>query len=702
MKNFTKRAFAIFLVLLFCTAGSGSAKDIQGFDQKRNQLIGYMLDKELPAVHFSHKEMNESLSIEVFDLYLKQLDYQKRFLLSSDVKVLRSFAPHITDDLEQGTNVLPATGYDIMKERIDQVEKMVDQILAAGFDVKSDEVYETDPKKIAYVDDMQGLEDRWRRIVKAQVMYRYLDLEEEQIKAKEKLPEDELWEKAKEKEIKVNKEFFLRLHQETLLDHYDRFFNAIARAFDPHTNYLPPNQREEFDIQMRGNLQGVGALLGEENGFIKVISIIPGGPAAKQGMLQAEDSLLQISENGADPVDITNMRPTDAVRLIRGPKGTKVLLTVKKPDGTKKVIPIVRDVVQVEDTFVKDTVLDAPDGGKIGYILIPSFYRDFEKTMSGEDARNATDDTRKAIKDLRKNKLNGIILDLRNDGGGSLGDAVDIAGLFIKSGPVVQVKDSNGKIRVLNDDDDNIEYSGPLVVLVNQFSASASEIVAAALQDYKRAIIVGGEHTHGKGTVQTIIDLNKNLRDSMAKEVGDLGVVKVTIQKFYRITGGSTQYNGVVPDIVLPSLFQHLKSGEKYLDYSLPWDQIGPVKYTSFSGKPIDLDMIRKMSLQRGEHDPGLQLIAEEAVKADERSKQTSISLKLTDMRQRIEEAREERKKFSAQFRNHQTKLYDDQLEITDEKKDTPKDDILRWKEELNQDPYVGEAKNIIVDMNRQ
>lgn len=701
MKILTQRTLAIFLALLFCTAGFGSATDVQGFDQKRNQLIGYMLDNELPVVHFSHKKMNESLSLAAFDLYLKQLDYQKRFLLSSDVTALRSFAPHIPDDLEHGANVLPATGYDIMKERIGQVEKMVDQILAAAFDVESDEVYETDPKKIAYVDDLIGLENRWRKIIKAQVMYRYLELEEDQKKAKEKLPKEELWKQAKEKEAKVNKEFFLRLHQETLQDHYDRFFNAIARAFDSHTDYLPPSQSEEFDIQMRGNLQGVGAVLREENGFIKVTSIISGGPAAKQGMLQVEDTLLQVAEKGANPVDITNMRSSDAVHFIRGPRGTEVLLTVKKPDGTIKVIPIIRDVVQIEDTFVKNTVLDAPYGGKIGYILIPSFYRDFEKTQSREDARNATDDTRKAIKDLEKDKIEGIILDLRNDGGGSLVDAVDIAGLFIKSGPVVQVKDSNGKIRVLNDDVATVEYSGPLVVLVNQFSASASEIVAAAMQDYKRAVIVGGEHTHGKGTVQTIINLNKNLRASVSKEVGDLGVVKVTIQKFYRITGGSTQYNGVVPDIVLPSLFQHLKSGEKYLDYSLPWDQIGPVKYNAFSGKPIDLDMLRKMSLQRGEHDPGLQLIAEEAVKADERSKQTAISLKLTDMRQRMDEAREERKKISAQFRNHQTMLYDDQLQTTDEK-DTKKDDVLSWQEELVQDPYVGEAKNIIVDMNRQ
>jgi carboxyl-terminal processing protease len=701
MKRLLQASLLVFLVILFSTTGSGIAKNIQEVEQKKNSLVGYVLANELPAFHFSHKKMNESLSLEAFDLYLKQLDYQKKFLLSSDVTMLRSFSPHIADNLMHGTNVLPETGYDIMKERIDQGEKMVDQIMAAGFDVESDEVYETDPKKIVYVNDLKGLKDRWRKIMKAQVIYRYLELAEDQKKAKEKLPDDELWKQAKEKESKANQEFFLRLHQETLQDHYDRFFNSIARAFGPHTDYLPPAQSEDFDIEMRGSLEGVGASLHDENGFIKVVGIVPGGPAAKQGMLQAEDIILQVAEKGADPVDITDMRPEDAVNLIRGAKGTEVILTVKKPDGAKKIIPIIRDVVQVEDSVVKDTVIDALDGGKIGYILIPSFYRDFEKTNRGEDARNVTDDTRKAIKDLERNKLEGIILDLRNDGGGSLSDAVDVAGLFIQSGPIVQVKDSIGKIQVLNDDNVNIEYSGPLVVLVNRFSASASEIVAAALQDYKRAVIVGGEHTYGKGTVQTIINIDDIIRDSKSKEIGDLGTLKVTIQKFYRITGGSTQYKGVIPDIVLPSLFQHLQSGERYLDYSLPWDQIWPVKYTSFSGKPIDLDMIRKMSLRRVELDPGLQTIGKEAKMAGERSKQTTVSLKLEDV-QRKEEVSEERKALIAQFLNNQTGLYDDeQLEITEEGTDVKNNDVLSWKEELEKDPYVREAGNIIVDMKR-
>lgn len=700
MKNPITRFAATFLALLLLTAGTVAAKDTQETQsqaRKRNQLIGYMLDKQLPAIHFSDKKMDASQSEASFTLYMKQLDYQKRFLLMKDITALKAFSTHIADNLEHGTMVLPDASFDIMKERIGQVEKMVDQIMAHGFDVNRDETYETDPEKLAYADNLEALKDRWRKIMKVQVMSRYIQLGEDQVKAKKKLSDAALWKEATEKVTKVNKEFFFRLHQETLQDYYDRYFNAIARSFDPHTNYLPPDKKEDFDIHMRGSLEGIGALLREEDGFIKVVRIIPGSPAAKQGHLQAEDTILQVAEAGAEPVDITDMRISEAVRLIRGPKGTEVRLTVKKPDGTKEVIPIVRGVVQIEETFVKDTVIDSPDGGKIGYILIPSFYRDFEKSKNGGNARNATDDMRKAIDDLKKTKIEGIILDLRNNGGGSLVDAVDIAGLFIKSGPIVQVKNTYGTTRVLDDDDDNIEYDGSLVVLVNQFSASASEIVAAALQDYKRAVIVGGAHTHGKGTVQTIIDLNENMPILQMKKYSDLGALKVTIQKFYRVTGGSTQYKGVVPDIILPSLFQHLKSGEKYLDYSLPWDQVGPVDFTPYSGKPLNLDTLEKRSKERVQHEEGLQIIAEEAKKATERSKQTEISLKLAEMRKKMDEDRKERDKIGSQFRKYQERMGDGERSGLEGKKG----EVPDWKEEVKTDPYISEAKNIIVDMEK-
>lgn len=698
MKNFIVRFTAAVSVIFLFSSGVALAKESRDLAQQRNQIIGYMLDKQLPAIHFGDKKMDKSLSEAAFHLYLKQLDYQKRFLLKNDVQTLRSFAPHISDNLEHGTMVLPDASYNIMKERVAQVEKMVEKIMAHGFDVNRNESFETDPKKLTYADNLVTLQERWRKIMKFQVMTKYIELMEDQAKAKTKVPDKKLWKKAMDEVEKVNKDFFLRLHQKTLQDFYDQYFNAIANAFDPHTDYLAPEKKQDFDIHMRGSLEGIGALLREEDGFIKVVRIIPGSPAAKQGQLQAEDTILQVAEKGGQPVDITDMPISDAVRLIRGPKGTEVRLTVKKPDGAKQVIPIVRGVVQIQETFVKHEVITSPDGGKIGYILIPSFYRDFEKPDNGDDARNATDDTRKAIDALKKTKLEGMILDLRNNGGGSLIDAVDIAGLFIGSGPVVQVKNTYGTIRVLDDDDDGVEYKGPLLVLVNQLSASASEIVTAALQDYKRAVIVGGAHTFGKGTVQTLIDLNENLPLLQVKKIPDLGALKVTIQKFYRVTGASTQYKGVTPDIILPSLFEHLKIGEKYLDDSLPWDQVKPADFTPWNGKPLDLPYLKKRSKERVAHEEGLKIIAEEAQKATERSKKTMISLKLSNLRKKMDEDQREREAIGAQFRKYQERMGEGNGSELGGKKGK-KDVVPNWREDVKHDPYINEAKKIIVDM---
>jgi len=424
---------------------------------------------------------------------------------------------------------------------------------------------------------------------------------------------------------------------------------------------------------------------------------MPGSASAKQGQLEAEDIILAVAEKDAEPVEITDMRLSDAVRLIRGPKGTEVRLTVRKPDGRQQVIPIMRDVVQMEEAFVKHTMLTSKKGEKIGYIYLPSFYRDFEKTRNGAEGRNSTEDTRKAIEALAAEGMHSLILDLRNNGGGSLIDAVDISGLFIDSGPVVQVKYSNGDTRVLVDDTEGASFTGSMVVLVNQFSASASEIVAAALQDYNRAVIVGGKHTHGKGTVQTIIDLNENIPLLELKKYDDLGALKVTIQKFYRVTGGSTQYKGVEPDVVLPDLFQHLETGEKYLDYSLPWDQVPPVDYVPTAPEVADLDMIRGRSEKRVEKDEGFQAIVEEAQRSAEKREQTVVSLKLSEMKARRDELSKAREKLGKYYKKYQKEVGDDDENITPK---SPAEEEREWLEEVLDDPYVREAKNIIDDMN--
>ncbi|KJR99289.1 MAG: carboxyl-terminal protease [Desulfobulbaceae bacterium BRH_c16a] len=729
LRNF----FTLYLVFSFLTgiaAFTAMADEADKIDTKRNRFIGYLLSKQLPALHFSDKVVNDELALAAFHLYIKQLDYQKRFLLKKDVKQLEAFAPYIDDNLANGRISLPDTGYDILNEKITLVQEMVETMLkndtirtgstagtagegelfVGNFNVLKKETYETDPEKADFVENLAELKDRWRRVLKAQIITQYLDLVEEQQKAgeqkdnetAEKKPQSiktdvELWQEALIKVGKRNKTFFQRLHQETLQDHYDRFFNCITRAFDPHTNYIPPAGKEQFDINMRGSLEGIGALLREDDGFIKVIRIIPGSASAIQGRLKAEDIILQVAQEGEEPVDITDMRLRDAVRLIRGPKGKAVVIKVKKPDGTTETIRIVRDVVQIEETFVKSTVLDSADGRKTGYIYIPSFYRDFEGTRNGSQGRNSTDDTLREIESLKKQNVDGIVLDLRDDGGGALVDAVDITGLFIKSGPVVQVKNSFGDKRILSDTDDKVNYAGPLVVLVNKFSASASEIVAAALQDYKRAVIVGGKHTHGKGTVQTIIDLNENIPLLHLKKYEDLGALKVMIQKFYRVTGGSNQWKGVESDIVLPNLFEHIKSGERYLDYSLPWDSIEAVPFTPWTDKPFDLELLRKRSLARAAVDEGLKIIAEEAVKAVERAENTVVSIDLEDMRGKREESRLMREKVGAHYRKYREEQENsgDFDEFEDEKAD-PKE---VWLKNVQEDPYIREAVNIIGDI---
>ncbi len=711
MKNRPSLLYGLFFFafLLFSSLDAGLANGVATVDMGRNRMIGLMIGKQLPGMHFSDKGMDDSLSRAAFDLYLKQLDFQKRFLLQEDVDTLNRYATLIDDELLRGNMVLVQQGYELLNIRVQQVEKMVAEILAAGIDVNQPVSLETDPLKLTYAANLEELRGYWRKMLQEQIISRYLESLADQEKEKEKKDGSVLWKEAKERVAKQNREFFHRLHQETVQDHYDRYFDAVARAFDPHTDYLQPDNKEDFDIHMRGSLEGIGAVLREEDGYIKVVSIIPGSASARSGELEAEDTILEVAQKNGDPVEITDMRLRDAVRLIRGAKGTEVRLTVKKPDGVKAVISLVRDVVQIEETFVKSTTLDGLAGDKIGYIVIPSFYRDFEGTKNGSEARNSTDDTRAAIEALKKTGIKGLILDLRNNGGGSLVDAVDTAGLFIKRGPVVQVKNSSGMQRILSDDDSEMVYDGPLVVLVNQFSASASEIVAAALQDYGRAVIIGGKHTHGKGTVQTLINMNDNIPSLHLRSYDDLGALKVTIQKFYRVDGGSTQYKGVEPDIELPSLFQYLKSGEQYLDNSLPWDQVEPVSITQYGGQKIDKARLVANSRQRVESDPGLQVIADEAKKAEDRSKDTVISLQLADMQKRRAEADLARKKIGTHYRKYRIDKDGEMAEETKkearkgkkENKENKEDERLKWLEEVKDDPYIGEAVRVLADMTR-
>ncbi len=675
--------------LILCWTAQAKVMPVE-FDTGRNRLIAYMLSHQLPAQHFGHKPFGDELSQAAFKLYLRQLDPRKRFLLKADVEQLSAFADHIDDELSRGRIILPDAAMQILNDRVKEVQGLVDQIMDAGFDPHRKDYLETDPKKIEPPADKTELKDRWRRSLKMDVLETYLTAIEKKNKelkkeGKPQLAEDteqvdkKLWDEAMTKVRKRTHNYLHRLLQVTRQEHYNRYFDAVARAFDPHTNYMAPTSKEDFDIHMSGSLEGIGALLREDDGHIKVVRIIPGSAAERQGQLHAEDTILAVSEKDGDPVDISDMRIREAVSYIRGPKGTEVRLTVLRPDGARQVIPIVRDVVKIEETYVKSTVVKDSKGKKIGYIRIPSFYRDFSGGRNGEKPRNVTDDTRSALYKLKKEGISGLILDLRNNGGGSLSDAVEVSGLFLPGGPVVQVKNSQGMIRVLEDDDSNVAYDGPMIVLVNQFAASASEILAAALQDYGRALVVGGAHTHGKGTVQALVDLNRNLPLLHLKKYDDLGALKVTIQKFYRVNGGSTQYRGVIPDVVLPSLLDYMKTGEQYMDNSLPWDQVEDVGRMAWKGPRFEVKLARERSSEFVAGNKKFEKIAEESLKAEKRSKETKVADFLSGIvkeRKELEQARKEAEE--AGF-----------ISMTGDHEDTESTEKKSLDEQLAEDPYV-------------
>ena len=695
MRFSTKFICRLCLLLLFVSVPLSSlAKKGDTFDTNRARLLGHMLQQQLSAKHYSQKPTDDTLSQAAFDLYLKQLDFQKRFLLQGDVQELKKYRHKIDDAIRRGRLDLPLTGRKILNQRVAAVEKMVDELLADKIAPNVAESVETDPDKLEYAVNQKELRERWKKALKGQVLSRYISLREDEVGVDDTgslLPVDkkkdaELLAQAKEKVAKTIHSLLRRMLEETEQDHYDRYLNAFARAFDPHTNYFPPMTKEDFDIQMSGSLEGIGATLREDDGYIKVVRIIPGSAAARQGQLGADDIILKVAEGSGDPVDITDTRIRDAVALIRGKKGTEVRLTVKKPDGRKLVIPIVRDVVEIAETFVKGTtVVDEESKKTFGYVQIPSFYRDY----SGKTDRNVTDDLRHELDKLHKKNIAGLILDLRNNGGGSLSDAVSVTGLFIKTGPVVQVRSSGGKIRVLNDDDSSVEYDRPMIVLVNRFSASASEIVAGALQDYGRALIVGDEHTHGKGTVQALLDLDRYVNLRGMEKYMPLGAIKVTIQKFYRISGGSTQEKGVVPDIILPSRLDGLESGEKYLDNALPWDEIASAQYEHWKKEPKNISKLQELTKKQIAENEDFQEIITDASEAKKRRDETEQSLLLADMLKEREQLRAERKRIKA----HGALMHGSfPSDTVDEDKADEKKKEQTLEEKIAEDPYVNQS----------
>jgi carboxyl-terminal processing protease len=671
--------------------------DPDNLDDNRTRLLTYVLRRQVEN-HFSGKVIDDELSRAAFHLYIKQLDYQKRLLLAAEVEQLRVFEDRIDEEIHSGRVILAPFAARLLANSVVRAEKLAEKALEQPFSFNVVEDYETDPEKLAFCDTEAELAERWRRDLKYRTLSRYLSLlDDAAVEDPLKVPDaqrKELELKAREKVRKQYSTYFERLKKETQKDHYDRYLNAFSRAFDPHTTYMPPQSKEDFDISMRGSLEGIGATLREEDGYIKVVKIIPGSAADRQGQLHADDVILAVSQAEEEAVDVTDMRLRDAVALIRGKKGTEVRLTIRRQGVKPFIVPIVRDVVLIEESFVKSTLITDPGSGKVyGYIKVPSFYRDFETTRNGGGGRNSTDDVKKELESLKENEIAGLILDLRNNGGGALTDAVGVAGLFLGEGPIVQVRNSGGDAKVLRSFNKSIAYDGPLVVMVNSFSASASEIVAGALQDYGRAVVVGSEHTHGKGTVQVIMDLDKSLTLRNMRQYMPLGALKMTTQKFYRVSGDSTQYRGVVPDVILPDRSRYNEYGERYLDYSLPWDRIDEVAHKEWP--PYDRLALNLKSQERTAVDEDFVEIERLAEAMGARISNTRQSLLLSD----VVREREDLQGMSGSPHLSTGGV----LEEVDEEQDgeTPGEgDIMeRFIKRVNDDAYVRESMAILADL---
>lgn len=695
---FVLRSFiSFFAVLLLLGVGSSSAgmfRDSESFEVNRQRLLSYLLSQQLTQNHYRDLSLDDQFSTAAFDLYIQQLDSQKRFLLKKDLIKLRSYEQQIDDEVLSGYLKLPGVSAALHRQRIDEAEVLIRQIMADGFDLRRKESFETDPEKIDYCLNRPELSERWRKTLKYQVLTRYLELLEEQgqvLSNTAGMPkgyrvDEELLAAAGDKVLKSTEQLLSRLRKITQREYVDRYFDAVCRAFDPHTNYLAPAEEEEFEISMKGSLEGIGATLQQDDGYIKVVSIVPGSPAFRQGQLEAEDIILKVAEGSAEAVDIVDSRLRDAVRLIRGKKGTEVRLTVRKPTGIQQVIPIIRDVVQIQESFVRSTLLEGPADreGRFGYIRIPTFYRDFFDSDKESPPRNCTDDVEAALEKFRDSSIDGLVVDLRNNGGGALTDAVQIAGLFIKQGPIVQIKDSSGRISVLEDKDPGVAFDGPLIVLVNRFSASASEILAAALQDYRRALVVGDHATHGKGTVQTVLNLDRALPPGSMDQYRPLGAMKLTLQKFYRVSGGSTQVQGVEPDLLLPDPLPYVQSGERYTDYALPWDTIAPVSYTPWQTNPFDIESLRDASNRRLAASPRFKILNGMRERSYERGGNTERSLNLVDLWEELSEMKKAQNADAA---------LNSKKQVQEESND---DD---WLARIEKDLFVGEAMQILADL---
>lgn len=689
--------------------------------ERKNEVLMKVILSNLKKGHYEPQSLDDNFSKKVFELYLNQIDFQKRFLLDSDYQVLKAHEVKLDDQLElslgKGSqNEIYAfldEAVRVFDERKEEAEAYYQDILAQPFDFSKDELMDIDYEETNYVSTKAALKERWRQILKYQTLTRLVSKLETQESTKKSAEEsgettddakeilsksfEDLEKEARESVLKTNDNWFKRMGQWKWEDRVSTFLNAVTNAYDPHTGYFPPKKKEDFDIRLSGRLEGIGATLQQDGSYVTIVSVVPGGPADKQGELEPKDQIWKVAQGKEEPVDVVDMRLDEAVQLIRGKKGSEVVLTVKKVNGAIVQIPIIRDVVIIEEGYAKSAILkEETNGGKMGYIKLPRFYADFNN--KDNLSRSCAVDVYKELQKLEKENVEGVILDLRNNGGGSLRDVVDMAGLFIESGPIVQVKGRTSKPEIYGDEDPAIHYDGPLVILVNNFSASASEILAAAMQDYNRAVIMGSKATFGKGTVQRFFDLDR--LPAQFNDVKPLGAVKVTTQKFYRINGGTNQLKGVQSDIILPDNYSFINVGEGEQDYAMSWDEIKPANYKKW-GDLKNLEDIAGRSKKRIAEHQTFQLIEDNAQRLKKQRDEKEVTLCLDKYRKQQDERKAEADKYE-ELEKQAAELVVESL--TDEQMKIKSDTSFAERTEsfhknLRKDVYLQEAINVLQDI---
>ncbi len=696
-KKFKFNTLLLFIPLTSLVFCFNSPKN----DDDKMSTIMVSVKNTLSYLHYSPKPINDAYSQEVYKHYFEMVDASKRYFLQSDMDEFAKHRTKLDDYLNQGDLTFYKLTIDRLYQRVDEIDKITQDILSKPINLDEDETLILEPKLKKNATNAKELSAEWKKYIKYNILQEMESLtakEEIQKEKKDSVQKFNLKDTIKleiltpeQKRLKATEEVkdlitdtFRRFKKRNKMDWFTVYMNAYTEVFDPHTNYYSPKNKEDFDTQFTGKVIGIGAIIQEKRGYLYLGALTIGAPAWKSKQLSEGDKILKVrSKPNEDPVNVVGMLSDEAVRLIRGEKGTKVTLTVEKKDKTIKEVTMIREEVAIEDTFARSIIVSSKDGKKYGFINLPSFNADFED----EKGRNASDDIKNELVKLKAQNVQGIILDLRNNGGGSLTEVGDILGLFMNTGPYVQVKDGNGKIQTLKNKTSAPLWTGPLVIMQNELSASASEILAGAVQDYGRGVVIGSPQSFGKGTVQTFVDLNRFLNTN-----DDFGSLKLTIQKFYRVTGESTQRKGIESDFKMKDFFTYAEIGERYDDYALAWDKIPAVPYQPmnyFTAQALQKDMEERLM-----NNKTYQLVQESAQWKENLDKEESISLNLTKFNEVMKTRKAQIEKFKVldKFNNGLVFTLNPDEILREKKDEVFAKKSQNWKKNLQRDLYLQEA----------